>query len=60
MPDEPIKAVEMMRSIRQSLEDRFRGLPLEEWVKRIQEEVRQHPLGRQFEARRKTPERTAP
>lgn len=46
MPTEPIEAVALMRSIRRELDERYRGLALAARVAQMQEELREHPLGR--------------
>lgn len=46
MPNEPIKAVELMRSIRRALDERYAGLPLAERVRRMSRELAEQPLDR--------------
>lgn len=60
MPDEPIKAVELMRSLRRALDRRYRGLSMAERVRKMQEELKDDPLYRKLSRRARRPARVRP
>ena len=59
MSTRPIRAVEMMRTLRRRLDRRYKGLSLAERVHRMKEEVHSPPAPRRASHQRRAGRRTA-